>query len=220
MLLKESEKARILRGLILNVVIDVVSKKAGGNIKYINQRDDGFLISLYVGQNYKKEFMEVLKRYVNMGNSKYPIYIDKIYDSIFKEKARKYKNILSLTKEDNMRDTLYSEVLTTISMYEVGLAHRIKETSEKAGRMLSFEEVDIIFKKLENDPTWKPQIESVRIKMSSRDYALRDVIHPELEDYIQPLYTEEFEKFLGKKSKELAKNIKEHQDVFKRLRDR
>src|SRR5258708_33154623 len=30
MLLKESEKARILRGLILNVVIDVVSKKADG----------------------------------------------------------------------------------------------------------------------------------------------------------------------------------------------
>lgn len=116
MLLKESEKARILRGLILNIVIDVVSKRAGGSTKYINQRDDDYLISLYIGENYRKEFLEALKRYVSMGgNIKYLIYTNKIYSSIFREKASEYKNILDLTKKDNVRDTMYAEVLTIIA---------------------------------------------------------------------------------------------------------
>lgn len=220
MLLQESEKARILRGLILDIVVDLVSKKAGGSTKYINQRDDDFIISLYVGQNYRKEYLESLKRYVEMGNIKYIIYTDRIYYSIFKEKASEYKNILKLTKSDNVRDTLYSEVLTTISMYETGLAHEIKKMSEKLGRKLLIEEVDVLFRDFENNPTWKPQIERARMKMSSRDYALRDIIHPELEGYIQPLDPEEFQRFLGAKSKELAKRIKEYQDVFRRLKDK
>ena len=49
MLLTESEKARLLRSLILNIVIDVVGKKAGGSPKYINQRDDTYLLSLFAG---------------------------------------------------------------------------------------------------------------------------------------------------------------------------
>lgn len=220
MLLRESEKARLLRGLILNIVIDVVSKKAGGSTKYINQRDEDYIISLYVGENYRKEFKEALKRFVDMGNFKYTVYTDKIYVSIFKEKAKEYRNILNLTKKDNVRDTLYSEVLTTISMYETGLANEIKKQSTQLKRMLIPMEVDKLFNDFVDNPIWKPQIESVRRKMSSRDYALRDIIHPELSDYIQPLDTTEFKRFLGEKSKELEKRIKEYQDVFKRLKDK
>ena len=221
MLLRESEKARILRGIILNIVLDVVSKKAGGSTKYINQRDDDYLISLYVGENYRKEFIEALKRYVDMGgNIKYLIYTNKIYYSIFKEKANEYKNILNLTKKDNVRDTMYAEVLTTISMYETGLAYEIKKKSDQLKRKLNEEETNTVFDEFQENPTWKPQIERARMKMSSRDYALRDIIHPELSNYIQPLDTAEFERFLGEKSKELTKRIKEYQDVFKRLKDK
>lgn len=221
MLLKESEKARILRSLILNVVIDVVSKKAGGSTKYINQRDEDYLISLYLGQNYRKEFIEALKRYVSMGgNIKYLIYTNKIYTSIFKEKAHEYKNILDLTKEDNVRDTMYAEVLTVIASYETGLAHEIKKRSEKLKRKLDEEETNHLFEEFEKNPIWKPQIEMVRIKMSSRDNALRGVIHPELSNYIQPLNSGEFERFLGEKSKELEKRIKENKEVFERLKDK
>ena len=221
MLLRESEKARILRGLILDIVIDVVSKKAGGSTKYINQRDEDYLISLYVGGNYRKEFLEALKRYVSMGgNIKYLIYTNKIYYSIFKEKANEYKNILDLTKEDNVRDTMYAEVLTIIASYETGLAHEIKRRYEKLKRKLNENETNQLFNEFENNPIWKPQIEIVRIKMSSRDNALRGVIHPELSNYIQPLNTAEFERFLGEKSKELEKRIKENKEVFKRLKDK
>jgi hypothetical protein len=62
MLMVESEKARVLiRGLILDIVLDVVSMKAGGSTKYINQRDESYLISLYVGENYRKDFINALK---------------------------------------------------------------------------------------------------------------------------------------------------------------
>lgn len=220
MLLKESEKARVLRGIILDIVINVVSQKAGGSTKFINQRDEDFLMSLYLGQDYRKEFIEALKKYVEMGPAKFPIYTDKIYYSIFKEKAREYKNILNLTQKDNVRDTFYSEVLTTISTYETGLAHRIRKKSEESKRKLSSQELDELFEEFENDPALKPQMDKARIKMSSRDYGLRDIIHSELKNYIEPLDTSEFEKFLGKKSKELAKQIEEHKEVFKRLKNK
>jgi hypothetical protein len=221
MLLKESEKASVLRNLILNIVIDVVSKKAGGSTKYINQRDDDYLTSIYIGENYRKEFLDALKKYVSMGgNIKYPIYTNKIYTSIFKEKAQEYKNILELSKEDNVRDTMYAEVLTIIASYETGLAHEIKKKFDEVGRRLNEDETNRIFIDFESNPIWKPQIDTVRIKMSSRDNALRGVVHPELSDYIQPLNTPDFERFLGEKSKELEKRIKEKKDVFKRLKDK
>jgi hypothetical protein len=155
-----------------------------------------------------------------MGNYKYAIYTNKIYKSIFKEHAQDYKQILSLKKDDKVKDTFYSEILTTISMYETGLADRVNKKSAKLGRKISTTELDELFSELEIDPIWKPQIEVVRRKMASRDYGLRSIVHPELEDYITPLDTEEFEKFLGEKSMDLAKRIEKYQGVFKRLKDK
>lgn len=220
MLLVESERARLLRNLILNIVIDVISQKTGGSTKYINQRDESYLISLYAGENYRKEFIQALKDHLEMGNYKYAVYTNKIYKSIFREHAQEYKHLLSLKKDENVRDTFYSEILTTISMYEAGLAARIVSQSKKKKRLLTSSEVDTIFIEFENEPAWKPQLEAVRIKMASRDYGLRSVVHPELEAYIIPLDTEEFERFLGEKSMELAKRIEKYQNVFKRLKDK
>jgi hypothetical protein len=91
---------------------------------------------------------------------------------------------------------------------------------DEVGRRLNEDETNRIFIDFESNPIWKPQIDTVRIKMSSRDNALRGVVHPELSDYIQPLNTPDFERFLGEKSKELEKRIKEKKDVFKRLKDK
>lgn len=220
MLLVESENARILRGLILDIVIDVVSSKAGGSAKYINQRDESYLLTLYAGENYRKEFTDALKNYVDMGHIKYAIYTDRIYHSIFKERARQYREILKLSQKENVRDTMYSEILTTISMYETGLAYEIKKKSEELSRLLKQEEVDKLFSEFEKNPAWVPQIDMARIKMASRDYGLRSVLHTELVDYIKPIDQVEFEKFLGEKSKLLAERIDEYKDVFERLKDK
>jgi hypothetical protein len=220
MLLVESEKARVLRQLILNVVIDVISQKTGGTAKYINQRDDQYLLTLYAGENYRKDFTDALKDCVDMGNFKYAVYTDKIYKSIFKEKAREYRKILSLTTKENVRDTMYSEVLTTISMYETGLANELRKVSAEKGRKLFSHEVDVIFGDFESNPLWKPQLDTVRSRMASRDYGFRDVMHPELAEYVNPLNSDEFERFLGNKSAELADRIEEYKEIFKRLKDK
>ena len=43
MLLSESEKARAIRQVILDVVIDLINRKTGGGTKYINQRDKDYM---------------------------------------------------------------------------------------------------------------------------------------------------------------------------------
>jgi hypothetical protein len=45
MLIRESEQARLFRQLILDIVIDTINKRTGGGTKYINQRDEDFILA-------------------------------------------------------------------------------------------------------------------------------------------------------------------------------
>ena len=220
MLLAESENAKVLRQIMLDIVIDFVNQRTGGSTKYINQRDQNFISAFLQEENYRREFTDALRDYVDMGNSKYAIYTDKIYQSIFKEKAQEYKQILHLSKKDNARDTMYSEVLDLIASYECGLAAMIKEQSEQLGRKLNNWELSDLFSAFEQLPLWKPLIVRARTKMASRDMALRDAFHYQLEEYIKPLDAEEYEKFLGVAGDELEKLMQENSDVLKRLKER
>lgn len=220
MLMVESERARLLRQAILDIVIDTINAKTGGGTKYINQRDDDFLKSWFLEENYRKQFTDALRDYVNLGNFKYPLYTNRIYVSIFREKASEYRDILRLKKHDKVRDTFYSEILDLIAAYECGFAAVLEEEYEKIGRKLSLWETDELFREFESQAHWKPLIDSARIKMASRDLAFRDALHLQLEEYITPLQAEEFERFLGEKSKELAERLEDAKDVMKRLKDR
>ncbi len=220
MLLPESENARILRQLMLDIVIDLINQKTGGGTKYINQRDRDFIGAYLQEENYRREFTDALRDYVDMGNAKYAIFTDMIYQSIFKEKSREYREILRLQKNDKVRDTLYSEVLEIVSSYERGLAVMIKEQSEAVGHKLSNWEVNDVFHAFELLPHWKPLIFSARTKMASRDLALRDAFHKQLNDYIKPLEREEYERFLGNEGDQIEKLMQENQDVLKRLKER
>lgn len=52
MLLSESEKARALRQLMLDIVIDLINRRTGGGTKYINQRDKDYIGSALQEENY------------------------------------------------------------------------------------------------------------------------------------------------------------------------
>ena len=67
---------------------------------------------------------------------------------------------------------------------------------------------------------WKPLIQRGRVKMASRDMALRDAFHYQLSEYIQPLDKDEYQKFLGAASDELERLMQENQAVLKRLKER
>ncbi|MDP8207297.1 MAG: DNA-binding protein [Candidatus Electryonea clarkiae] len=220
MLLTESERARLLRQTILDIVIDTINIKSGGGTKYINQRDEDFIIAYFQEEDYRKEFTDALRDFVDMGNIKYPIYTNKIYLSIFRENAEEYRNILKLQANEKVRDTFYSEILDLISSYEYGFAKALEEAFYKVDRKLDSWEVDHLFSEFESQPHWKPLIERARQKMASRDLAFRDALHLQLKEYITPLQSDEFERFLGEKSKELAERLEEAKDVFKRLKER
>jgi hypothetical protein len=155
-----------------------------------------------------------------MGNFKYALYTDKIYVSIFREKAQVYRRVLRLDKRANVRDTFYSEVLDVIASYEAGFADVLVQNCKAKGRTLSSWEVDDLFATFEKQAHWRPLIEKVRNKMASRDLAFRDALHLQLQEYVTPLQRDEFERFLGEKSKELAERLEEAKDVMKRLKER
>lgn len=220
MLLSESEKARALRQMMLDIVIDLINRKTGGGTKYINQRDKDFVFASIQEENYRRQFTDALKNYVVDNRFKYAHFTDMIYVSIFKEKAKEYKKILDLKASDKVRDTFYSEILDIIAAYETGLADAIKKEYDKIGHILSFEEVETIFHEFENMALWKPLIMRGRTKMASRDMALRDAFHYQLSEYIQPLDKDEYQKFLGATGDELEHLMQENQEVLKRLKER
>ena len=60
MLLTKSERAREVRSLVLDIVIDTINKRTGGNTKYINQRDEDFVFNLLNNKDYHKEMVFAL----------------------------------------------------------------------------------------------------------------------------------------------------------------
>lgn len=220
MLLSESERAKTLRQMMLDIVIDLINRKTGGGTKYINQRDKDFVFASLQEDNYRRQFTDALKLYVVDDKYKYAYFTDMIYVSIFKEKAKEYKKILDLKASDKVRDTFYSEILDIIAAYESGLAEAIKQEYENIGHILSRSEVERLFCEFENLALWKPLIQRGRIKMASRDMALREAFHYQLSEYIQPLDKEEYQKFLGATGDELERLMAENQEVLKRLKER
>ena len=220
MLLSESEKARAIRQVILDVVIDLINRKTGGGTKYINQRDKDYVHASLQEDNYRRQFTDALKNYVEDNRYKYAHFTDMIYVSIFREKAREYKKILDLKANDKVRDTFYTEILDIIAAYESGLAEEIKRKSEQIGRVLSVRETEGLFHEFEQMTLWKPLIQRGRIKMASRDMALRDAFHYQLSEYIQPLDADEYQKFLGAAGDELERLMQENQEVLRRLKER
>ena len=220
MLLVESDMAKALRSKMLDIVIDSLNQKTGGSTKYINQRDEDFFNTILKEPHYRKEFTNALKEYLDLGPFKYSYYTDKIYQCVFKEKADEYKRVLKLEANENVRDTMYAEVLKLIASFENGLAHEMKSLSLKYNRKLAKVEMDNLLENFAEHPLFTPLINDARTKMATRDYGFRQVLHENLEQYIDSVSKTDFDRFLGEKSKTLEERIDENIDVFKRLKDR
>jgi hypothetical protein len=221
MLTVESEQARLIRARILDIVIDVMSQRTGGQTKYINQRDPEYLGSAYQEENFRKKFTTAVDRYIAAsGPWKYGRYTNLIYKAIFKENAEEYKTLLCLSQKDKVRDTLYADVLDTIASFEGGFAEALEQEHNRLERPLTLTEADALFKGFSEQALYQPFYHRARTIMASRDLHFRDVTHYNLEEYIRALPEGDFERFLGEKSKSLQDRIDESLDVYKRLRDR
>ena len=222
MLLQTSEKAKEVRAFVLNVVIDVLNKKLGGNTKYINQREEEYFPTAIREFNYRKEFTNAIDFYIVDNKFKYGQLTDKIYKSIFKEDSKEYRKVLDLNAKESVRETMYSEVLDLISSFESGFSDYLKKQFEIKGVKFTLSEAHEQFKNFEEltDKIYEPLRDKARSLMASRDMAFRDALHEKLKDYVDVVSSEDFEKFLGEKSKSLEERLDENMDVFKRLKDR
>lgn len=220
MLLTESEKAKKVRSLILDFVITTINEKTGGGTKYINRRDVHYLPAAITEENYRKNLTSAINQYVDGHPTyKYPQITDFIYKAVFKENAKEYREVLKLDSKDNVRHTLYSEVLLVISSFENGVGAALSERfKENGGRLLTIDEVERIVNELAEHPMQKPYLNNARTKMASRDFSFRDAYHGNIADYLQAVTPEEFERFIGDQSIDFDRILADNKDVLKRLK--
>lgn len=219
MLLTESEKAKQVRSIMLDLVISTINEKTGGGTKYINRRDVNYIPAAIAEENYRKNLTSAISQCViGHVNYKYSLITDYIYKAIFKENAKEYREILKLDNKDNVRHTLYAEVLLVVSSFENGVGAAIREQYKARKRCLTVEEVKCIIDELAEHPMQKPYINDARTKMASRDYSFRDAYHGNIANYLRAITPEEFERFIGDKSIDFDRILAENKDVLKRLK--
>lgn len=221
MLLAESEKARRVRSLILDIVISTINEKTGGGTKYINWRDREFLPAAIQEENYRKNLTSPINEYVEGHPTyKYASVTDMIYKAIFHENAKQYKELLKLEPRDNAKATMYAEVLRVISSFENGVGNAIADLAKKQNRKLGLQEVQELINAQAESPVMSPFLYDARQKMASLDLGLRDVCHDGIAGYLRALSPEEFDRFIGSDSVDLEKLLdnEENRHVLERLK--
>ena len=220
MLLTESEQAKKVRSLILDMVIATINEKTGGGTKYINRRDVNYIPAAMTEENYRKNLTTAINQYVDGHPTyKYAQITDFIYRAVFKENAKEYREVLKLEAKDNVRHTLYAEVLLVISSFENGVGAAICERFKaNGGRKLTIDEVEAIVEELAEHPMQKPYLNDARAKMASRDLSFRDAYHGNIAEYLRAVTPEEFERFIGDQSIDFDHILADNKDVLKRLK--
>ena len=221
MLLSESEKAREVRSVILDIVISTINEKGGGGTKYINWRDRDFLPAAIQEENYRKNLTAPINEYVDGHRTyKYKSITDMIYNAIFHENAKQYRSLLNLEPKDNAKATMYAEVLRVISSFENGIGSAISEKSKAIGRKITLQEVQELIIAQAESPAMAPFLYDARQKMASLDFGLRDVYHDNIAGYLRALSPEEFDRFIGSDSIDLEKLLDndENRHVLERLK--
>lgn len=220
MLLTESEKAKLVRSTILDLVIATINEKTGGGTKYINRRDVNYIPAAITEENYRKNFTSAIGQCVAGHTTyKYAQVTDMIYKAVFKENAKEYREVLSLDTKDNVRHTLYAEVLLVISSFENGVgAAIIDRYKANNGISLTLNEVEKIVEELAEHPMQKPYLNDARTKMASRDLSFRDAYHGNIAEYLRAVSPEEYERFIGDQSVDFDRILSDNKDVLKRLK--
>ena len=199
-----------------------IRDSVGGHPKYINQRDENYLVSALQEENFRKAFTDALDQYVEGNHWKYPRFTNLIYQSVFQENATEYRKVLKLAASEKIRKTMYAEVLNLIASFESGIAHELKQASEEKNEKLTQQEAIELIKHFEKHPLFTPLITDARSKMASWDMCFRDALHEKLEAYISTVPEADFDRFLGEKSKSLEEQLGDPETlaVLKRLKDR
>lgn len=219
MLITNNDKAKQIRSLILDISISTINKRTGGGTKYINSRDANYLQSAMSEMRYRKVLTTAINLYVEgTSNAKYAQVTDHIYKAIFRENAQEYANILKLEDVDNIHDTMYSEVLMVIASFQNGVGFALQAEFDKTKQRIPMQTVYNIIDEFSKSPMQIPYLEDARTKMASRDLCFREAHHENIAEYISPVQTSDYEKFIGEHSDGFLQDLFDKRDVMKRLK--
>ena len=150
------------------MVIATIHEKTGGGTKYINRRDINYIPAAITEENYRKNLTSVISQYVQGHQTyKYAQVTDLITKQFSRRMRKNTEKYYVLTVKDNVRHTLYAEVLLVISSFENGVGAAIQEECKQNGKVkLTIEEVERIVGELAEHPMQKPYLNDARSKMA------------------------------------------------------
>lgn len=220
MLLTESEKARSVRSLVLDIVLDTINSRAGGGTKYLNRRNVNDLQAAVTEENHRKKITSAVCECVSGHQTmKYALVSDLIYRAVFREKAREYREILRSGSKDADKNTLFAEVLSVVSSFEDGVAGAIRrQFANKGHRLLPIDDVRLLIEEIADSPMQKPYIVEACSKMASLVLSFGNACRGNTADFLRTVTPDEFERFIGDQSIEFDAILEENKDVLKRLK--
>jgi phage anti-repressor protein len=165
------------------------------NPKFINQLSEKFQATRLETKEYRKDFTDSIKKFIEVKN--YGTYTDMLYDFLFLEKAKEYRKLLNLVKEDLNRNSMYEEILLIIGAFETGLSGKIENKYKELKRTLTAEEFIKTFIKFSSQKNWKVYQKRARNIMATYDAELRNIKHPKLIDYKKEFNHEDIQKLLS-----------------------
>ncbi|MFA6376681.1 MAG: hypothetical protein WCX69_04755, partial [Candidatus Paceibacterota bacterium] len=163
--------------------------------KIINQLASEFSATREETRDYRRDFTDCVKNFVAVKN--YGTYTDMLYNFLFLEKAREYRKLLDLAKNDFTRNTMYEEILLIIGAFETGLAGEVEKGFKRQGGMLSKDDFDKIFNEFSAQKNWRVYQKRARSIMATYDEELRQIKHPKLIDYKKEFSQEDIQKLIG-----------------------
>jgi hypothetical protein len=238
MLLTHSDNAKNLRLFLLDTAIEVMNEKYGYNRKYINQQHPDYEFAIKGYNFFHEKLRKTLQLCVEMSQTKYIYFTNKIYQFLFLEKSKEYRVLLALKSKEKSAHTHYPEVITLIASFETDFAEEIRSLSKSKDRKLEQGEVEEIFELLIVKERWMPLLQFSRQILASRDNAFRGVNHNNLETYKQPISTQDYlmfaktmngnnplteeekQEFQQIQSQSLFYEIEANENVYKRLKNR
>ncbi|MFH1565140.1 MAG: antA/AntB antirepressor family protein [bacterium] len=196
-MVENSEIGKKVRKYFIRVESDFkkVMRIAVMDPKMINQLTSKFLETRNETKDYRKDFTDCIKNFVAVKN--YGTYTDMLYKFLFLEKAKEYRKLLDLAKNDFTRNYMYEEILLIIGAFEAGLAGEIEKESKKSGRMLDKEEFVNRFNEFASQKNWLVYQKRARGIMATYDEELRSIKHPKLIDYKKEFSQEDIQKLIG-----------------------
>lgn len=197
-MVENNDVGRVIRKYFIKVESDFrkVLSIAFENPKFINQISQNYLETRVETKSYRRDFTDSIKWFVESDN--YAMFTNMVYDFIFWEKAKEYRELLQLSQKDATRDTMYIDVLIIIGGIETGFAEELKTIYEKWWKKLTESEVVKSFKEYSSKKHFEVYKKQARRIMATYDEELRGITHTALVNYKKEFTSEDIQKLLWK----------------------